>query len=127
MLNAPDARAILRPLTPGCHFAEFADLMVPPFAITLGFSDQSWHNDAAARMEKTLPDGRVFTLWVDYPDREQRECNFARYTLYVGPVDADGCDTDEHELVIESEHEQDVTRAIERVLAGEIFPDTSEA
>lgn len=72
------------------YHTEFPDFTLD-VEIPAGFIDQSWHNDAMPKFERTLPDGRTMTLWVDYLDPALSEFgNFPthkRFTLVIGTDD----------------------------------------
>jgi hypothetical protein len=58
-----------------------------------GYEDESWHNDASPRFMKKLPSlpttsgERILVLWVDHPDKDQREVQGKRYTFVIEDSD----------------------------------------
>jgi hypothetical protein len=54
-------------------FNEFPNIQIPDCLIRLGFSDESWHNDSAARATKKMPSGAILVAWVAEENPEDRE------------------------------------------------------
>lgn len=66
------------------QFRDFPDIEIPDWAVTLGFTDRSWGNDAAARMERPWYHGTVLMLWVSDKDPAQREQpDYPRFDLVI--------------------------------------------
>jgi hypothetical protein len=60
---------------------EWEAMEIPAWTIEAGFIDESWHNDAAARMRWKQSPG--VCLWVAEEDAALREMNGDRYSLTV--------------------------------------------
>jgi hypothetical protein len=55
------------------NFTGYPDIVFPQWLRDLGFEDESWKNDAAARATKRLPNRHIISVWVDYDDPSDRE------------------------------------------------------
>lgn len=54
-------------------FQQKPHIEIPQWALDLGFEDESWKNDGAARLTKTLPNGQVLVIWVAENDPKDRD------------------------------------------------------
>jgi len=70
------------PTDTATYFKEHPDVAIPSWLSRLGFTDQSWHNDAMPKMELTLATGHrdnglrfslTLVVWVNYDDPGRRE------------------------------------------------------
>lgn len=55
------------------YLREFPDYGVLDVTLPLGFTDESWHNDAMPSFAKELPNGYFLKLWIDYADQSKSE------------------------------------------------------
>ncbi len=57
-------------------FKQYPNITIPSVLIRLGFEDESWKNDSAARATKRLPNGSIAVAWVAEENPEDRECEY---------------------------------------------------
>ena len=55
------------------NFNDYPNIQIPECLIRLGFQDESWHNDSAARATLKMPSGSILVAWVAQEKPEDRE------------------------------------------------------
>jgi hypothetical protein len=98
-------------------FKEF-DIEIPEVLDRLGFADDSWHNDSAARATLKLPNGSVLVAWVAefYPkDREFPEG--PRFGLQI-MVDEDSYGDPRRTVTVgDYDDEEEFSRVVEKLVS----------
>jgi hypothetical protein len=92
------------------HYHPPQNMEIPEWTLKAGFVDESWHNDAAARMRWKTSAG-VF-LWVSEAKPEQRECGGLRYGLTVEVPD--GWPELHGDSFVETDDSEEVLRFLEK-------------
>lgn len=87
-------------------FRDFYDMEVPQVALDFKFEDQSWHNDACARMTRD-----DLVLWVDWEDRSERELLLSSRFILV-QVDLNNLEDDSGRVLLESESEEELRKSL---------------
>jgi len=87
------------------HYREWNTIAIPEFLQGDGWSDMSYHNDACARSEYSLPNGEAIQVWVEHDAVEDREPDFSKYCVCILP------DEDVGDEGIEVWHGEDATEA----------------
>ena len=90
------------------------DIEFPAWLQELEFQDESWGNDARARAIRTLGDGTIAYVWVNYDEPERRDLGNCKYAIHLAQSDEDFSDPTERGEVAQFD---DATGARQVILA----------
>jgi len=97
--------------------SEFKDFkMMPEVSLFLkkeGFKDTSWHNDEMPSFEKQFDNGNYLRLWVTDGSQRWKKQDFKRFQLVSGKGDFDDRDTNDEEILKDTNNFGEVKDAYE--------------
>lgn len=83
-----------------------------------GFVDVSWHNDCCPSFQKTLKNGLLLRVWIDFADKDCREIGGGLYgNRFI--VEILNADYEHVELLLSTEVWADALASIDQVLKGD--------
>ncbi len=97
--------------------SEFKDFkMMPEVSLFLkkeGFKDTSWHSDEMPSFEKQFDNGNYLRLWVTDGSQRWKKQDFKRFQLVSGKGDFDDRDTNDEEILKDTNNFGEVKDAYE--------------